>query len=150
MGGKRNVRRGINRPSTWGFLWLQKLKHCLTWDFLSALFICGPPFSREPRLLFPPRQSRPTRMRRTCRRQSSRAPTQAAGKCPRKIVDFSEIETWQHCKNYSVSQSSLHKSKVSLFSAVCGWIPKPFDLLIVLTVRFDLVYEVAWLPTDWP
>ena len=34
-------------------------------------------------------------------------------------------------------------SKVSLFSAVCGWIPKPFDLLIALTVRFDLVYEVA-------
>ena len=34
-------------------------------------------------------------------------------------------------------------SKVSLFSAVCRWIPKPSYLLIALTVRFDLVYEVA-------
>ena len=36
-----------------------------------------------------------------------------------------------------------YTSNVSLFSAVCGWIPKPFDLLIATAVRFDSVYEVA-------
>ena len=34
-------------------------------------------------------------------------------------------------------------SKVPLFSAKCGWILKPFGLLIAHTLRFDMVYEVA-------
>ena len=36
-----------------------------------------------------------------------------------------------------------YTSNVSLFSAVCGWIPKPFDLLIATAVRFCLVQRWA-------
>ena len=43
-----------------------------------------------------------------------------------------------------------YTSKVPLFSAIHGWILKPFGLLIVQMGRFDLVYEVPWLPTNRP
>ena len=36
-----------------------------------------------------------------------------------------------------------YKSKVPIFSAKCGWILKPFGLLISPAGGFDLVYEVA-------
>ena len=36
-----------------------------------------------------------------------------------------------------------YKSNVPLFSAICGWILKSFDLMIAHTGRFDMVYEVA-------
>ena len=37
----------------------------------------------------------------------------------------------------------VESSRVPLFSAICGWILKSFDLMIATTGRFDMVYEVA-------
>ena len=43
-----------------------------------------------------------------------------------------------------------YTNNVSLFSAIGGWIPKPFDLQVVHMCGFDLVYDEAWLLQRWP
>ena len=42
------------------------------------------------------------------------------------------------------------KTKVTLFSAVCGWIPKPFWLLVAHISGFDMAYKVALLTPKRP
>ena len=66
---------------------------------------------------------------------------------------------WCSCNSWTESLKKVYStvcpkvpyiSKACLFSAVCGWIPKPSDLLIATAGRFVLVYEGAWLLTNWP
>ena len=62
-------------------------------------------------------------------------------------VCFHVSDTIQY---HTVCPKVPYTSKVCLFSAVCGWIPKPFDLLIATAVRFDLVYNNASIVGKYP
>ena len=46
-------------------------------------------------------------------------------------------------RNTTVCPKVPYKSKVPLFSAKCGWILKPFGLLIAPASGFDLVYDLT-------
>ena len=63
------------------------------------------------------------------------------------ITEVSMVSIWDPPDEADVANTVCPKvpynSNVSLFSAVCGWIPKPFDLPIATAGRFDLVYNKA-------
>ena len=72
-----------------------------------------------------------------------------------KRLQMPHHESWlniEFCKTtgHTVCPKVPYISKVTLFSAKCGWILKPFGLLIAPAGGFDLVYEVTWLLTKWP
>ena len=60
------------------------------------------------------------------------------------LLNFSRICLGLSLKvSLTVCPKVRDKSKVTLFSAKCGWIIKPFGLLIAPACGFDLVYEVS-------
>ena len=53
-----------------------------------------------------------------------------------------------HSVSHTVCPKVACNSNVPLFSAKCGWIPKPFGLLIAHMVRFVMIYDMALLLTN--
>ena len=48
-----------------------------------------------------------------------------------------------YCHKYTVCPKVPLKRNLVVFSAVCGWILKPFELQIVLECGFDMMYIMA-------